>query len=209
MTIDVQVRPIGADSMMVTIAQQVERLKVDPAGRILGGVIVGPNLEFGDSDPTRPRMDSPFRFAIPPSRRNRTTRRRRRTVHGRRGSRDRTRGITLGGTLTMPTNARPPFPAVVTITGSGQQDRDEFIPFAGGIRLFRQVADTLSRRGIAVLRLDDRGVGASGGSRLDRARAPTSRTTFAPRSRTCARERKSTATGSGSSGTAKAARSRR
>jgi alpha-beta hydrolase superfamily lysophospholipase len=53
---------------------------------------------------------------------------------------------------------------VVTITGSGQQDRDEYIPFAGGIRLFRQVADTLSRRGIAVLRLDDRGVGASGGN---------------------------------------------
>jgi alpha-beta hydrolase superfamily lysophospholipase len=52
----------------------------------------------------------------------------------------------------------------VTITGSGQQDRDEYIPFAGGIRLYRQVADTLSRRGIAVLRLDDRGLGASGGS---------------------------------------------
>jgi pimeloyl-ACP methyl ester carboxylesterase len=53
---------------------------------------------------------------------------------------------------------------VVTITGSGQQDRDEYIPYAGGIRLFRQVADTLGRRGIAVLRLDDRGLGASGGS---------------------------------------------
>jgi hypothetical protein len=63
----------------------------------------------------------------------------------------------------MPTNARGPVPAVVTITGSGQQDRDELIPIAGGIRLFRQVADTLSRRGIAVLRLDDRGLGASGG----------------------------------------------
>jgi alpha-beta hydrolase superfamily lysophospholipase len=72
--------------------------------------------------------------------------------------------FTLGGTLTIPTNARAPFPAVVTITGSGQQDRDEYIPFAGGIRLFAQVADTLSRRGIAVLRLDDRGVGASSGS---------------------------------------------
>jgi dipeptidyl aminopeptidase/acylaminoacyl peptidase len=52
----------------------------------------------------------------------------------------------------------------VTITGSGQHDRDEFIPYAGGIRLFAQVADTLSRRGIAVLRLDDRGVGASRGT---------------------------------------------
>jgi alpha-beta hydrolase superfamily lysophospholipase len=51
----------------------------------------------------------------------------------------------------------------VTITGSGAQDRDEYISIAGGLRIFRQVADTLSRRGIAVLRLDDRGVGGSGG----------------------------------------------
>jgi dipeptidyl aminopeptidase/acylaminoacyl peptidase len=51
----------------------------------------------------------------------------------------------------------------VTITGSGHQDRDEYIPVGGGFRLFRQVADTLGRRGIAVLRLDDRGVGGSGG----------------------------------------------
>ena len=72
-------------------------------------------------------------------------------------------GIRLGGTLTTPKDGKGPFPAVVTITGSGQEDRDEFIPFAGGIRLFRQVADTLGRRGIAVLRLDDRGLGASGG----------------------------------------------
>jgi dipeptidyl aminopeptidase/acylaminoacyl peptidase len=53
---------------------------------------------------------------------------------------------------------------VVTITGSGQQDRDEYIPLAGGLRVFRQVADTLSRVGIAVLRLDDRGLGASTGN---------------------------------------------
>jgi hypothetical protein len=55
-------------------------------------------------------------------------------------------------------------PAVITITGSGQQDRDEYLAVAGGYRPFRQVADTLGRRGIAVLRLDDRMVGASGGA---------------------------------------------
>jgi hypothetical protein len=63
----------------------------------------------------------------------------------------------------MPIGARGRVPAVVTITGSGQQDRDESISIVPGFRLFRQVADTLSRRGIAVLRLDDRGVGGSGG----------------------------------------------
>jgi len=52
-------------------------------------------------------------------------------------------------------------PAVVLITGSGPQNRDEELPGIRGYRFFRQVADTLSRRGIAVLRLDDRGIGGS------------------------------------------------
>ena len=72
-------------------------------------------------------------------------------------------GHSLAGTLTIPANATGRVPAVVTITGSGQQDRDETISIVPGFRLFRQVADTLGRRGIAVLRLDDRGVGGSGG----------------------------------------------
>ncbi|HET6680507.1 MAG TPA: alpha/beta fold hydrolase [Gemmatimonadaceae bacterium] len=73
-------------------------------------------------------------------------------------------GHTLAGTLTVPIAASGRVPAVVTITGSGAQDRDESIPFVPGFRPFRQVADTLGRRGIAVLRLDDRGYGGSGGN---------------------------------------------
>jgi uncharacterized protein len=72
-------------------------------------------------------------------------------------------GFTLAGTLTLPRGATAPVPAVVTITGSGQEDRDEAIPMVRGYRPFRQVADTLGRNGIAVLRLDDRGYGESGG----------------------------------------------
>jgi uncharacterized protein len=72
-------------------------------------------------------------------------------------------GHTLVGTLTMPRAASGPVPAIVTITGSGPQERDERIAGVEGYGLFRQVADTLGRRGIAVLRLDDRGVGASEG----------------------------------------------
>jgi dipeptidyl aminopeptidase/acylaminoacyl peptidase len=53
---------------------------------------------------------------------------------------------------------------MVTITGSGSQDRDEAISIVKGYRLFRQVADTLARNGIAVLRMDDRGTGGSGGN---------------------------------------------
>ena len=66
-------------------------------------------------------------------------------------------GHTLAGTLTVPEDAAGPVPAVVLITGSGLQDRDASLPPVPGYRFFRQVADTLSRRGIAVLRLDDRG----------------------------------------------------
>lgn len=72
-------------------------------------------------------------------------------------------GHTLAGTLTLPKNAAGRVPAVVLITGSGQQDRDSRIPQIAGYAFFRQVADSLSRRGIAVLRMDDRGIGGSGG----------------------------------------------
>jgi len=73
-------------------------------------------------------------------------------------------GHTLAGTLTLPKNAAGPVPAVVLITGSGPQDRDSHMPLIPGYRFFRQIADSLSRRGIAVLRMDDRGVGGSGGA---------------------------------------------
>lgn len=72
-------------------------------------------------------------------------------------------GFTLGGTLTLPRDHAGRVPAVVTITGSGLEDRDEALPGVEGYRPFYQLADTLGRRGIAVLRLDDRGFGASRG----------------------------------------------
>ncbi len=72
-------------------------------------------------------------------------------------------GHSLAGTLTLPKVRSGRVPAVVTITGSGSQDRDEEIPFVRGYRPFRQIADTLGHVGIAVLRMDDRGFGESGG----------------------------------------------
>jgi uncharacterized protein len=74
-------------------------------------------------------------------------------------------GHTLAGTLTLPNSASNAHPvaAIVTISGTGPQDRDENLGF-GGYRPFRQFADSLGRRGIAVLRMDDRGVGRSKGT---------------------------------------------
>jgi uncharacterized protein len=68
-------------------------------------------------------------------------------------------GITLAGTLTTPVSTTPS-PAVVLITGSGAEDRDETVY---GHKPFLVLADALTRKGIAVLRVDDRGVGGSGG----------------------------------------------
>jgi alpha-beta hydrolase superfamily lysophospholipase len=71
--------------------------------------------------------------------------------------------FSLAGTLTRPIGRRA-VPVVVTITGSGQQTRDEDLwPLLPDYRPFRQVADRLGRMGIGVLRLDDRGVGGSTG----------------------------------------------
>jgi pimeloyl-ACP methyl ester carboxylesterase len=68
-------------------------------------------------------------------------------------------GLTLAGTLTLPREGTG-FPAVVLITGSGANDRDETI---WGHKVFLVLADHLTREGIAVLRVDDRGVGGSTG----------------------------------------------
>jgi uncharacterized protein len=68
-------------------------------------------------------------------------------------------GSKLAGTLTLP-RGNGPFPAVLLITGSGLQDRDEALM---GHRPFLVLADHLTRKGIAVLRVDDRGMGGSTG----------------------------------------------
>jgi dienelactone hydrolase len=67
--------------------------------------------------------------------------------------------VTLAGTLTVPDGVLHA-PAVVLVTGSGPQDRDECVY---GVRPFRQLADHLARHGIAALRYDDRGTASSTG----------------------------------------------
>ncbi len=69
-------------------------------------------------------------------------------------------GNTFAGTITYPKDEGKKFPAVVMITGSGAQNRDEEIY---GFKIFGIIADHLTKNGIAVLRYDDRGVGGSKG----------------------------------------------
>lgn len=69
--------------------------------------------------------------------------------------------VKLAGTLTLP-RGKGPFPVAITISGSGGADRDES---HFGHKPFLVIADHLARKGVAVLRFDDRGIGESTGDR--------------------------------------------
>jgi uncharacterized protein len=80
------------------------------------------------------------------------------------------KGYTLAGTLTLPSADDSSCPAVFLITGSSPQERDHMQDRRKPVSLyrpFRQIADAISRKGIAVLRMDDQGTGCSGGELLE------------------------------------------
>lgn len=155
-TLQVLVTRVSQDSAVLTVLGVSIRARTDAVGRFLGAVIpsqgayidrVGidspgarwtPGVVTYEPPPGAPYVAEPVTVRTPA-------------------------GITLAGTLTIPAHrAGARLPAVVLITGSGPQDRDEAMPtYSYRLRPFREIADTLSRRGIAVLRLDDRGVGGS------------------------------------------------
>ena len=155
-TVDAKVIRLGRDSVVIDFGNVVARLAVSSNGDILGGEIPSQGLRLvrvsaladeamamAKPDYGAP-PDAPYTaidVVIPTK-----------------------MGHTLAGTLTLPKSPHGRVPALVTITGSGSQDRDEAIPLVKGYRPFRQVADTLARHGIAVLRMDDRGFGGSGGN---------------------------------------------
>jgi len=68
--------------------------------------------------------------------------------------------LTLAGTLTLP-KKEGRFPVVILISGSGPQDRNEELL---GHKPFLVISDYLTRKGIGVLRFDDRGIGKSTGN---------------------------------------------
>ena len=152
--LDVSYEFVG-DTVSVKVMGQETRFAIDKKGSIVGGLIPGQNITVARVDGAavdkisigRPDYSAPA--GAPYTAEEVTVKS--------------PAGHVLTGTLTIPKNAKGKVPAVVTITGSGQQDRDEYISLVPGYRMFRQVADTLGRRGIAVLRLDDRGINGSGG----------------------------------------------
>jgi uncharacterized protein len=155
-----EVRWVGADSAVVTVAGNPVVMRVDAVGRILGGRLAGAEVERvaglllgGPDRSVSERSEPPAGYGAPPGAAYTDEEVRVATEEGHE----------LVGTLTLPRGARGRLPVVLLLTGSGLQDRDNAVRGLEGYRPFRQIADVLSSRGMAVLRLDDRGQGASGG----------------------------------------------
>ncbi|HET7621053.1 MAG TPA: alpha/beta fold hydrolase [Gemmatimonadaceae bacterium] len=156
-----KVQWVGADSATLELGGATIDARVSPEGEFLGGVVPSQGVRFtrvgaGDESASPPPASAPTPkpdYSAPPDAPYTAEEV---SVPAPKA------GIELAGTLTIPKNAHGVrAPAVVMITGSGPEDRDEATPVLPGYRPFRQIADTLGRRGIAVLRMDDRGVGGT------------------------------------------------
>lgn len=154
-TFEVHVTRVGADSVVLEVGGVAMRMRVDAHGDFQGGSIPSQGLTITRLAEVDPRLFTAARpdYSAPADAPYTATE----VAVPTRG------GFTLAGTLTLPRTARGRVPCVVTITGSGPEERDEQIAGVKGYRIFQQVADRLGRSGIAVLRLDDRGTGGSGG----------------------------------------------
>ncbi|RZL16259.1 MAG: alpha/beta hydrolase [Hymenobacter sp.] len=163
-------QPAGTDSVRLLIPQLDSRFlaRRSADGQLLSGVWYRPGLRTPvvlRHAPLPATAGLPVRFA-PPYREEEVT------------FSNAAAKVRLAGTLTVPPGAGP-FPAVVLVSDLGEQDRDGLAPAASigllSYRLLGSLADYLTRHGVAVLRLDDRGVGGSSGNTENT--TPTQRTT--------------------------------
>jgi dienelactone hydrolase len=150
-TVPVQVTWVGTDSAVMELATVEMRAAVSPDGGLISLAIPAQSAHVIRLEGAHPLVIRKIEYGAPPGAPYAAEDV---TVHT-------PAGLALTGTLTLPTARPGPVPAIVTITGSGAEDRDERIPLVEGYRPFWQIADTLARRGIATLRLDDRGVNGS------------------------------------------------
>ena len=150
-TIPATVQWLGADSAIVTIGGAAIHAAVGRDGSLLGAAIPAQHVIVVRENGAHPLVSRPINYGAPAGA----------PYTAEDVSVHTPQELTLTGTLTLPTVRHGRVPAVVTITGSGTQDRDERISIVEGYRPFWQIADTLARRGIATLRLDDRGMNGS------------------------------------------------
>jgi predicted esterase len=143
---------VGADSATLQYAGVTMQLAISSEGNVLGGGVPAQQLRIVRSTSATAPLAAARDYAAP-----------REAPYTSEDVTVTTRaGLKLTGTLTLPRGrVTGRAPAVVTITGSGPEDRDGEPPGLRGYRPFRELADTLGKRGIAVLRLDDRGLNGS------------------------------------------------
>lgn len=154
-TLPIPITWVGGDSAVIMLGTVEMRAAIGPDGSLMGDTVPSQGIGVVRVPGAHPVVTQPIDYGAPP---NAPYTAEDVTVRS-------PEGLTFTGTLTLPTTRKGPVPGVVTITGSGAEDRDERIPIVQGYRPFWQIADTLARRGIATLRLDDRGVnGSSRGS---------------------------------------------
>ncbi|MDB4874171.1 MAG: hypothetical protein JWM41_617 [Gemmatimonadetes bacterium] len=141
---------VGSDSANIELGSVTLGFAVSPANRLLHGEVAAQHLTIVRGG--EPHVVAMNRYRAPPD-----------APYTAEDVEVRTpAGLRFTGTLTIPRGrVGGRAPAIVTITGSGPEDRDEESALLPGIRPFAELADTLGRRGIAVLRLDDRGVNGS------------------------------------------------
>lgn len=150
-----RLRRLKPDSFVHTLGGVNLVLKTDAQGRILSGAVPAQNVTIERSAGGAVRLESVKPDYSAPD--------------GARYTAEpivipTPQGHTLAGTLTLPEQRTGRVPVVVTISGSGLQDRDETLLAVRGYRPFRQFAEALAEAGIGVLRYDDRGFGESTGS---------------------------------------------
>ncbi|CAN5683370.1 hypothetical protein BH23GEM8_BH23GEM8_02670 [soil metagenome] len=152
-TVRALVRRTAHDSITIELGSATTHAQIDASGRILSATVPAQRIRVvrvdGRVSPITLRAPD---YSAPPGASYRAE-----DVTVRAPA-----GHSLAGTLTRPLVGER-VPAVIMITGSGAQDRDQAAPIISGYRPFMEIADALSGRGVAVLRLDDRGFGASTG----------------------------------------------
>jgi dienelactone hydrolase len=153
-TMSSHIKWIGADSAALSLGGIDLRMQLDARGRILHAVVPSQNVTIERVAGTLNRSaeagpDYSASAGAPYTAQNVSIK-----------TKD---GHVMAGTLTLPKGRTNRIPAVITISGSGPQDRDEALTGMRGYRPFRELAEQLAARGVAVLRYDDRGFGASTG----------------------------------------------